>query len=115
MFYNENCLIPKIPPIPPGPDPGPDRVFHSVAFSIFCRARAGRVFLSEALSNFCRARAGPFPKGGTSKSPFIKGEPACQRLARNGATVPAHTAMAGRFREIFMFAQCNFYGALCNP
>ena len=55
MFYNENCLIPKIPPIPPGPDPGPDRVFHSVAFSIFCRARAGRVFLSVAWSNFCRA------------------------------------------------------------
>ena len=45
-------------PLFPGPDPGPDRVFHSVAFSIFCRARAGRVFLSEALSNFCRARAG---------------------------------------------------------
>ncbi len=52
LFYNENWLISKIPPIPPGPD---------------------RVFLSEALSNFCRARAGPFPKGGTSNSPFIKG------------------------------------------
>ncbi len=82
----------KIPPNPPGPDPGPDRVFHSVAFSIFCRARAGRVFLSEALSNFCRApgpdrddtndtsvqgcraragRAGPLKKGGN----HLNGEP----------------------------------------
>ena len=42
----------------PGPDPGPDRVFLSVALSSFCRARAGRVFLHRAWSNFCRTRAG---------------------------------------------------------
>ncbi|MCK4487278.1 MAG: hypothetical protein KAU38_11025, partial [Desulfobacterales bacterium] len=53
--------------------------------------------------------AGPFPKGGTSKSPFIKGEPACQRLARNGATVPAHTAMAGRFRGIFVLSHFRVF------
>ena len=43
----------------PGPDPGPDRVFLSVALSSFCRAPGpDRVCFASAFSIRCRTRAG---------------------------------------------------------